>query len=255
MSKLKETIGRVHLAHKVNYIVKTKEDSFEATLSGRFHYQAVSKSDYPVVGDYVQIRGEDTKIIERVVERKSALYRTYVNKKAEKQVLASNVDIIFICMSMNQDFNMKKLQNFVSLTYNSEAKVVILLTKKDLEKNNQSYIDKVQSEYDYEVLPIRVYDTSSIDQVKAIIGKQTAVLVGSSGVGKSSLINRIIGEKHLEVKDIRESDAQGRHTTSHRELIELDSGGSIIDTPGIRIVTNHLTDDIDGKFDQINDFV
>ena len=177
MSKLKETIGRVHLVHKTSYIVKYEGVEYEALLSGRFHYQAVSKSDYPVVGDYVLIRGEDTKIIERVMDRGPALYRTYVNKKAEKQVLASNIDIIFICMSMNHDFNMKKLQNFISLTYNSDAKVVILLTKKDLAENQDEYVSKVKSEYDYDVYSISVFDQESISMVKNLIGKKTAVLL------------------------------------------------------------------------------
>ncbi len=214
-------------------------------VSGRFKYLNYMKSDYPQIGDFVSyhLSGEDFGIIEAVKERRSVLDRLDVGTVMEKHILAVNIDIVFLCMSLNEDFNLRKLRNYLSITYSDDYEVVILLTKKDLCHDIDKYQNEVMQLTDHEIMITSAFDAQDFDLMKNRIGDRTAVFIGSSGVGKSTLINKLIGEEYLETKSIRLSDAQGRHTTVNRELIHLPSGGSVIDTPGIRIVSSYFVDE------------
>ncbi len=245
-------VGQVIEAQKQRYIVMSDNKRFITEVSGRFNYIAVQKSDYPVVGDYVYFRssGDDMGIIERIETRFGTISRLDVGSIAEEHILASNVDIAFICMSLNNDFNIKKLQNFLSLTYGSDIETIILLTKKDLVDDYEKYIKQIKIINQERVIVISSYDMNDIDSIKKIIDKKTVVFIGSSGVGKSTIINKLCDEEIFATNTIRSSDAQGRHTTTHRELITLPTGGKVIDTPGIRIVSSYFVDE--NNFNDIN---
>lgn len=217
---------------------------------------AVSKADFPVVGDYVLFRMTEPYkgIIERIDNRKNSLDRLSTTSQFDRQILASNIDLIFICMAMNQDFNLTKLNNFIMIANQKMIEYRIILTKKDLCEDRDFYLNQVKRVSDATIDCVSIFEQESIALLETIIGNSSCVFVGSSGVGKSSLINQIIGTQHFKTNDIRLSDAQGRHTTTHRELIMTKNGGAIIDTPGIRIIQFFESDHLDEQFDDIVQF-
>ena len=234
--------GQVIAVYKERYVVESDFKKINMEVSGRFKFVNYKKSDYPQIGDYVKFRMADEYlgIIENVVDRISILEREDVGNLHEKHILATNIDLVFICMSLNEDFNVRKLRNYLSLTYDSNFETIILLTKKDLCNNSDDFVEIVKSVTDCQILTISSFDQEDLDLIQTIINKNTAVFIGSSGVGKSTIINHLIGEEHFKTSQIRLSDAQGRHTTVNRELIQLKSGGKVIDTPGIRIVSSYF---------------
>jgi ribosome biogenesis GTPase len=203
------------------------------------------KEEYPAVGDYVKLRkiDENLAIIEQLVQRKNVLDRLDVGTIQEKQILAANIDLAFIALSLNQDFNLKKLENFLTLTEGKNFKTMILLTKKDLCDDIDNFITKVRTVTSNDVLVVSAYDLSDIENLRMVMKGLTSVFIGSSGVGKSTLINSLLAKDYLKTNDIRLSDAQGRHTTVSRELIRLDETTAVIDTPGIRIVNAYGIDE------------
>ncbi len=243
--------GQVIVVYKERYLVSYEEKKIMATVSGRFQYTHYLKSEYPQIGDYVTLRmiHDNFAIIEGIQTRQSILERQDVGTVMEKHILAVNMDIVYICMSLNEDFNMTKLRNFLSLTYNQGFKTIILLTKKDLCDNINYYISQVKAATHHDIQAISAHDEDDIVQLKQSLVNQTAVFIGSSGVGKSTLINAMIGEDYFKINTIRMSDAQGRHTTVNRELIELEQGIKLIDTPGIRIVSSYFVSE--NEFDDI----
>lgn len=245
--------GRIITKHYTKYIALYNNQKYTLEVSGRFKYIAYDRSDYPVVGDYVTFRETNSYegIIEKVHERKSELKRLSVLQTNEAQLLAANIDVVFLCMSLNEDFNVKKLQNFLSLTYSKHYENIILLTKLDLCDDLEHKINQVKSVTDDEVFAVNSFDDEYIQSIEEMIGTRTAVFIGSSGVGKSTIINKLINDDYFTTNEVRFSDAQGRHTTVHRELIDLKSGGAVIDTPGIRIVNSYIIEDIESHFDDV----
>ncbi|MBI9009007.1 MAG: ribosome small subunit-dependent GTPase A [Tenericutes bacterium] len=245
--------AQVITVYKDRYLVEFEEGKILCEVSGRFQYIHYDRSDYPQIGDYVAFRKADDYlgIIEEIEVRKSVLDRSDTNNGAivGRQILAVNIDIVFICLSLNEDFNTKKLRDFLSLTYHRNFKTIILLTKKDLCDNIEFFIQKTKEVTDNDIYPITVYDESDIDVLMGLIKDKIAVFIGSSGVGKSSITNKLLAEEHFETSQIRLSDAQGRHTTVHRELVTLKNGGKVIDTPGIRIISSYFVDE--GSFEDI----
>jgi ribosome biogenesis GTPase len=248
-------LGRVISVHKTQYVCIVNEKQYYCNVSGRFKYLSYQKNDYPVVGDYVIFRPseyDNSGIIEKVCSRYSSLSRVGVSKTGEEQLLATNIDIVFVCMSLNQDFNLRKLRRFLSLAYTSDAETIIVLTKADLVENIDSYIDKVRSiDLKSSIVVVSVEDRDSIERINHLVTNKTGVFLGSSGVGKSTIVNHLLNEEWFATKTIRESDAQGRHTTSHREMIALPNGGFVIDTPGIRMVYSYVVDDLESSYEQI----
>lgn len=239
--------SQVIAVYKDRYLLEGDPNPLEAEVSGRFRYLAMGKADYPQIGDFVgyHLSGDDLAIIETVTNRRSTLERLDVGTIGERHILAANIDICFITLSLNLDFNIKKLRNYLSLTTGSQFETIILLTKKDLCPAVDAFLAKTKAVSDHKILAVSAYDASDMEMLKSVIKDKTAVFIGSSGVGKSTLINQLLGEERLLTNTIRIGDAQGRHTTVSRELIRLDNGGKVIDTPGIRIVSAYLVSETD----------
>lgn len=232
-------IGRVISEYKNLYKVVTEDGELTAEISGKLRFKVKNVSDYPAVGDFVMIdRTEDISgnaIIHTILTRKSAFIRKAAGTSNDNQIVASNIDTVFICMSLNNDFNIRRIERYLGIAWDSGAKPVIVLTKSDLCKD----LSEKLTEIDTVAMGVDVIVTSSMSEdgylpIKSYLGSgKTIAFIGSSGVGKSTLINKVIGENILETNGIRNDD-KGRHTTTRREMIVIPNGGVVIDTPGMR---------------------
>ena len=237
--------GRVVENHKLQYKVITAVGELSAIVKGSFHFGTQAQGDYPCVGDFVlvQYNGSEPSLIARLLPRKTyfsrADYSGHLAKYAKtivEQVIAANIDTVFIITSLNKDFKINRIERYVTLTRQSGAGAVILLTKADLTDDPGAYEGKVRA-----VMPdIPVHAISNVTRFgyehvyRYLAPGTTTVFLGMSGVGKSSLLNSLIGYEAMIVKEIREDDSRGRHTTTHRQLFTLPSGAMVIDTPGMR---------------------
>lgn len=232
-------VGRVFSQSTNLYKVMSKEGELTAEISGKFRFETKSLSDFPAVGDFVMIDRTTSEtgnaIIHHVFTRKSVFIRKAAGKSNEEQVVASNIDTVFICMALNNDFNLRRLERYLAVGWDSGATPVVVLTKSDLCEDIEQKLNEVNSV----CIGADIIITSSLEKnsylelMKYIEESKTAAFIGSSGVGKSTLINCLIGEDKLETNTLRNDD-KGRHTTTRRELIVLSNGGMVIDTPGMR---------------------
>ena len=194
-------------------------------------------SDYPAVGDYVMAScaDPDTAIIHQVLPRKSLFVRKAAGTSKTEQVVAANIDTVFVCMSLNNDFNLRRLERYLAVAWESGAEPVVLLTKADLCEELPRKLAEVESiAMGVTVLTSSAMESDGYRQVLPYITPgRTVAFVGSSGVGKSTLINRLLGEDRLATDGLRNDD-KGHHTTTHRELLFLPNGAMVIDTPGMR---------------------
>ncbi|HKL80591.1 MAG TPA: ribosome small subunit-dependent GTPase A [Mobilitalea sp.] len=237
--------ARVSAVHRELYKVITKHGEVSAKLKGTFYNQAVVAEDFPAVGDFVVIKYNtmgDSQIL-KVCRRKSKFSRPdysghaagYV-KTIREQVVAANFDYVFIMASLNYDFNINRILRYITVTWESGGSPVVLLSKADLVEDYSKQLKLIQEQ----AIGVDVYVISSIEGLGLnqlddyLKPKKTLVFLGSSGVGKSTLVNALAGEELMKVNDIREDDSRGRHTTTHRQLIRLNNGVLIIDTPGMR---------------------
>lgn len=236
--------ARVIAEHKNTYILsRGKEHAIPASLSGNFLYKAAAGEEYPVVGDWVLFRANDESqgLITGLFNRKShlsrrqSLDRNSMKISTKSQLIASNLDLVFIVMSLNHDFSQARINRLLTMVWDSGATPVILLSKSDLCDERQAKLDEIKSI----ALGVDVHLVSSIDQtgIEVVLDYLkpgiTACLIGSSGVGKSTLTN-LLCDEHLKTLEIREDDSKGRHATTSRRLFVLSQGGMIIDTPGMR---------------------
>ena len=232
------TVSRVLSQEKGLYRLISSHGEKWGEVSGRFLYGIRSKSEYPAVGDFVMVdwsNNEGNAIIHHVLPRKSSFIRKAAGEKNEEQVVAANIDTIFLCMSLNSDFNLRRLERYVSIAWNSGAKPVVILTKSDLCDDLETKLTEVSSvATGVDIVVTNTINQNGYEQIYPYLAEgKTIAFIGSSGVGKSTLINCLLGEKHLETNGLRNDD-KGRHTTTHRELILLPFGGIVIDTPGMR---------------------
>ncbi len=252
-------IGRVISEHKERYIVKTQNGDFEAEIVGNLIYSAQSRADFPAVGDWVGVTeyDEGKLLIHSVFPRKTILERSAVGKFGEKQIIATNIDFAFIVQSIDRDFSINRIERYLTICNNSKVRPIIIISKVDLIDDKQlAEIKKSIEERIQGVLIIGISNEThdGLDELKNTIEKnKTYCLLGSSGVGKSTLINTIMGKELMETGSIGENTNRGKHVTSHRELIVLDSGGILIDNPGMREVgIADMQDGIKLSFEEID---
>ncbi|MBI9010815.1 MAG: ribosome small subunit-dependent GTPase A [Clostridiales bacterium] len=250
-------LGRVVVENRKVYKVMTEKGEVAARVSGKMSYSASTISDYPKVGDWVLLdRDHDTEgdaIIHGVLTRKSTFSRGVAGNKSDEQTVATNIDKVFICMAFGHDYNLRRLERYMSIAWDSGAIPVVILTKSDLCDNLASHVLEVESiVLGVEVFAVNCLTGEGANLIRSNIKpRETVAFIGSSGVGKSTLINLLLEEEKMTVNTVRK-DEKGRHTTSHREMIVLPSGGIVIDTPGMReIQVFHA--DLNTSFEDISD--
>jgi ribosome biogenesis GTPase len=231
-------LARVLSQSKDLYKIADGEGETLAEVSGKFRLEAAGPSDYPAVGDFILVsRAEEDgrAVIHRVLSRQSAFMRMAAGREQALQVVAANVDFVFLCMSLNNDYNPSRLERYLSVAWGSGATPVVVLTKSDLCGDLSSVLAEIAAiAPGTDVIITSSFDQSSCDKLLSYLQPgTTASFLGSSGVGKSTLINRLTGEERLATSDTRR-DGKGRHTTTRRELLVLPQGGIVIDTPGMR---------------------
>jgi ribosome biogenesis GTPase len=252
-------IARVTTVHKESYIITNEKGDVPAEITGKLMFGADSPLDYPAVGDWVYAQFLDNDsfaVIHDIFPRKSLLKRKTSGKKIEFQLIATNIDTSFIIQSLDANYNLRRLERYMVMINESNIQAVVLLSKSDLLPLNDiekrvadihSLMPKVQ------IVPFSNKDKSGLDRVKDILlPGNTYCLLGSSGVGKTTLLNNLIGEALFETQPVREKDGKGKHITAHRQLIRLRDGAMVIDTPGMRELGNIAVDaGIDGTFDEM----
>lgn len=212
----------------------------EAVVAGALLYAAESAAELPVTGDWVAVRRVDPELvlIERVLERRSKIARRAAGRRGEEQVLAANVDVALLVAGLDGDFNRRRIERYLALAREGGVTPVVVLNKADVAEDAGARREEArQVARGVEVLVVSARTGAGCERIEALLAHGvTAVLLGSSGAGKSTLLNRLLGMEVQRTGAIRESDGRGRHTTTHRELIELGSGAALIDTPGLREV-------------------
>lgn len=213
---------------------------FWASVSGKMQFNALSRVDYPAVGDWVLVDHaaySDRGIIHHVLKRKTIIHRRQVGPNPDMQILSTNVDYTFITTSVNFDLNFRRIERYLAVARDAGTTPIILLTKADTcAENLTDVLTEVQREFpDVHVHTLSKENFESAEFLRSYIREgTTSIFIGSSGVGKSTLVNFLIGEEKAETQDIRENDSKGRHTTTSRNLYVSRYGGLIIDTPGMR---------------------
>ncbi len=227
------TSGRVTEVHRTNFIVKVEGKEVVSTVRGNFH----TEKDFPKVGDYVslEVLSDGKGVIESVKERKSVIKRK-ASDSEEEQIMAANVDFIFIVMGLDKDFSVSRLERYLLLAAQSDIPAVIVLNKLDVAEAKESQISEVKTMAGGSpVVSVSATTGENMESVQSFISSDTtAVLLGSSGAGKSTITNWLLQDDVQPVQDIRSDDGRGRHTTTSRQLFDLPGGGYLIDTAGMR---------------------
>lgn len=250
-------VGRVASQYSDLYKIITEDCELIGEVSGKFRYQVKRLTDFPVVGDFVMVdrntNNSGHAIIHHILTRKSVFERKAAGTANSVQAMAANIDTVFICMSLNNDFNLRRLERYISIGWSSGATPVVVLTKSDLCDHLEERLNEVATV----AIGVDILATTGLSEEGYINLKdyikpgKTVAFIGSSGVGKSTLVNRLYGESLLEINGLRNDD-KGRHTTTRRELIVLPEGGVVIDTPGLREIGIESAD-LSKSFNDIDD--
>jgi ribosome biogenesis GTPase len=235
-------IGRIISEHKERYIVKSDDCVFDAEITGNMRFKAKSREDFPVVGDWVAMSTYDSDfaIIHNIFPRYSIIKRQAIGQSGEVQIIATNIDFAFLVQAVDRDFNINRLERYMTICNSSKVKPIIVLSKIDLiaEQQINEIIASIKTRIkQVPVIAISNETQNGYNEIKSTIEKgKTYCLLGSSGVGKSTLLNNLIGKTIMRTDTISQSTNKGKHVTSHRELIVLENGGILIDNPGMREV-------------------
>jgi ribosome biogenesis GTPase len=248
--------ARVVLEYNHLYRVLSRQGELLAEVAGKLRHEAANRSDLPAVGDWVVIeprREEERATIHAVLPRKSKFVRRAAGTRTEGQIVGTNIDTVFLVTSLNQDFNVRRIERYLIVAWESGASPVIVLSKADLCEEVEERLAEIQTvAVDVPVHIVSVVSHEGLDELAPYFRHgQTVALLGSSGVGKSTLINHLLGRDVQRVREIREHDGRGQHTTTYRELILLPQGGLVLDTPGMREL--HLWDGSESLQHAFND--
>jgi len=253
-------VGRIVLEHKERYVIKTPSNEFDAELMGNLRFTAESRYDFPAVGDWVAFMeyNEGKAIIQAIYPRQSIIERKAVGKTGQVQIIATNIDYGLIVQGVDRDFNLNRMERYLTICNASKIIPIVVLSKVDLISNSDLQLITDQIKERINNVPILYVSIESIgySQIdKFIEAGKTYCLLGSSGVGKSTLLNGLQGKEEMKTGEISSALNKGKHTTSHRELIVLDKGGILIDNPGMREIG--ITDNSEGlkiTFESILEF-
>ncbi|WLD93946.1 ribosome small subunit-dependent GTPase A [Alkalihalobacillus sp. AL-G] len=231
--------GRVTLEHKGMYTLLTGFGEVKGEISGKMRFESSSREDYPAVGDWVMcdVRESDqAATIHSILPRSSKFSRKMAGVTTEEQIIATNIDTVFLVNALNNDFNVRRIERYLIMAWESGANPVIVLSKADLCEEVQERVNELETvAFGVPYHIISAQNREGLDELTQYVqdGK-TVALLGSSGAGKSTLVNSLFGSDIQKVKEIREGDDKGKHTTTHRELFLMPQGGLMIDTPGMR---------------------
>ncbi|MCF8053999.1 MAG: ribosome small subunit-dependent GTPase A [Deltaproteobacteria bacterium] len=252
-------LARVVAVHKESYTISNGEVDVFAELVGKMLFSASSPTDYPSTGDWVLVNFYDENtfaVIHEVLPRKSLLKRKTPGKKVDFQLIAANIDVALIVQSLNEDFNLRRLERYLVMVNDANIQPIVLLSKSDLlisEEITERIAEIHAIMPSLSVLPFSNDTESGLEGLRAIMkAGWTYCLLGSSGVGKTTLINKLLGEAKFKTKEVSRKESRGRHSTTHRQLILLDSGAMMVDTPGMRELGNFSVDSgMDETFSEI----
>lgn len=250
--------ARVVREERQLYLVIAERGDLLAEIPGKFRHHAKTRADYPAIGDWVAVQplpNEEKAIIHALLPRRSKFSRKFPGEKTEEQVVAANIDTAFLVCGLDRDFNLRRIERYVAAARTSGAAPVIVLNKLDLCEDVKEQLAEVHAVAPgIPVHAISAVESQGLRALRPYLKRgQTIALLGSSGVGKSTLINALLDEDRLLTTPVREKDSRGRHTTSYRELIFLPSGAMVIDNPGMRELQLWSDDDdLDRAFDDID---
>jgi ribosome biogenesis GTPase len=248
-------LGRVSVVHSDRYRVYTPAGEMAAEAIGALLYRA-ERTAWPAVGDWVAVQplGAEEGMIHAVLPRRSVFSRRAAGDREQEQVIAANIDLALIVCGLDQDFNVRRIERYLTLAHASGVDAAIVLNKSDVCTDlNARLAEAARVAGDAPVVAITAHSAQGVDPVLRLLRPgRTIAMLGSSGVGKSTLVNRLLGEERQRVAEVRDGDHRGRHTTTFRELLPLPQGGALIDTPGMRELQLWAgRDSLDGAFAEI----
>ena len=239
-AKSETKVARIIAVDRDRYMIGSVFGSIPAELTGKLAYCAATAEDMPCVGDWVLVDYYDQNahaIVQEILPRKTILRRRSSGARVDYQLIASNIDVAFIVQSCDVDYNLNRLDRYIVMTKDGGIDSILLLTKSDLveDLNLESMIGEVRREHSIDVIPLSSTSGVGYDRFRDTLEKgKTYCLIGSSGVGKSTILNKLVGKEEFATNTVREKSAKGRHTTTRRQLVILDNGALFVDTPGMR---------------------